>query len=106
MKRKQFLRDIALGIAATILPRILQPAVPEVMSDEDIYDSLSISYIMQDEPPYWVKTFAFVQTDPLFLGVAFYDAQGRCTHFIKQTEQIDKLQPYIDNHENKRRKDR
>lgn len=30
MKRRNFLRDIALGIAATLVPRILQPVIPEV----------------------------------------------------------------------------
>lgn len=36
MKRRNFLRDIALSIAATLVPRILQPVMPEVKEEAPI----------------------------------------------------------------------
>jgi len=33
MKRRNFLRDMALGIAATLLPRILQPVSSEIVEE-------------------------------------------------------------------------
>lgn len=32
--RRNFLRDVAMTIAVSLLPKILQPAVPEVQEDE------------------------------------------------------------------------
>lgn len=34
MKRRNFLRNVILGIAASLLPKILQPLVPEVTEEE------------------------------------------------------------------------
>lgn len=36
MKRRSFLRDCLLGIAASLVPRLLQPVIPELVTDINI----------------------------------------------------------------------
>jgi len=45
MNRNTFLRNIVLGIAATILPKILQPTLPEVCEEEMVDIPIRLEYV-------------------------------------------------------------
>ena len=44
--RKQFLRDCLLGIAATLVPRVLQPVLPQM---SEFYDAPPLSEPINDD---------------------------------------------------------
>ena len=44
MKRNDFIRNTIMGLAASMLPKILQPVLPEIV--EDIYDGAHINWWM------------------------------------------------------------
>jgi hypothetical protein len=37
MNRKQWIRDTLMAFAVTLVPKILQPCVPEIKSDDEYY---------------------------------------------------------------------
>jgi hypothetical protein len=59
--RRNFLRNITMAIAASLVPRILQPAVPEVEEDERVpilFKTFSFSangYEDLKETTFWIR---------------------------------------------------
>lgn len=45
MKRRNFLRNIVLGMAATLLPEILRPSTAEITTEKLIHTGGLISYM-------------------------------------------------------------
>ena len=46
MRRRNFLRDVALAIAASLLPKILQPSIPEVIEETMAVDLTIDCYVV------------------------------------------------------------
>lgn len=40
MNRKDFIRNTIMGLAASMLPRILQPTIPEVLEEKYVFDGI------------------------------------------------------------------
>lgn len=60
MNRRNFLRDTALTIAASLLPRILQPAVPEVQEEMVEIEVTVLRYPLTPEESFQIaNTFAY-----------------------------------------------
>ena len=63
-KRRDFLRNIALGIAATLLPRILQPVSSEIADEEFFKEMYTKTIKLQRFKTDW---YCEADSEPIFL---------------------------------------
>jgi len=69
MKRRKFLRDIALAIAINLVPRVLQPIDSEIIRDNEwvVIEWWRDTYGLRDHLiPEWATNYVFVYTNNLY----------------------------------------